>query len=59
MEVHALDDEGLVAFVDFRAYASDIDEDVLTALDEDLEVEGDPGLTVFTIDEILAELEGI
>jgi len=59
MEVHALDEDGLVAFVDFRAYASDIDEDVLTALEEDLEIEGQPGLTVFTVDEILAELEGI
>jgi len=59
MEVHALNDEGLVAFVDFRAYASDIDEDVLTALEEDLEIEGQPGLTVFTVDEILTELEGI
>lgn len=59
MEVHALDDEGLVAFVDFRAYASDIDEDVLTAIEQDLEIEGESGLTVFTVDEVLAELEGI
>lgn len=59
MEVHALNDEGLVAFVDFRAYASDIDEEVLTALEQDLEIEGRPGLTVFTVDEVLAELEGL
>lgn len=59
MEVHALDDEGLVAFVDFRAYADDIDEAVLSAIERDLEIEGQPGLTVFTVDEVLAELEGI
>ncbi len=59
MEVHALDDEGLVAFVDFRAYASDINEDVLTAVEQDLEIDGQPGFTVFTVEDILAELEGI
>lgn len=59
MEVHALDEDGLVAFVDFRAYANDIDEDVLTAIEEDLEIGGRPGLTVFTVDEVLTELEGI
>jgi hypothetical protein len=59
MEVHALNDDGLVAFVEFRAYASDIDEDVLTALEQELDVDGRPGLTVFTVDEILTELDGI
>jgi hypothetical protein len=28
-------------------------------IEEDLEVDGQPGLTVFTVDEILEELEGI
>lgn len=59
MEVHAIDDDGTVAFVEFRANASDIDEDVLTAFEEDLEVEGRPALTVFTVEEVLTELEGL
>jgi len=59
MEVHALNDDGLVAFVEFRAFANDIDEDVLTALEQELEIESRPALTVFSVDEILTELDGI
>lgn len=58
MEVHPLR-SGLVAFIDVRAVASAIDEDVLTALVEDLEINSQPGLTVMTVDEVLAELEDI
>ncbi|MBA2246492.1 MAG: hypothetical protein H0W23_00065 [Chloroflexia bacterium] len=59
LEAHALNDDGLVAFVEFRAVAAEIDEPVLTALVEDLEVEGTPGLTVFTVEELLVEVAGI
>ena len=59
MEVHAVDDDGLVVFVEFRANAADIDEAMLTAIAEDLEIEGTPGMTVFTVEELLDEVEGI
>ena len=59
MEVHAVDDDGRVVFVEFRANAADIDEALLTAIAEDLEIEGTPAMTVFTVDELLDEVEGI
>ena len=59
MEVHAIDDDGRVVFVEFRANAADIDEAMLTAIADDLEVEGRPALTVFTVEELLEEVEGI
>ena len=59
MEVHAVDDDGRVVFVEFRANAADIDEAMLTAIADDLEIEGRPALTVFTVEELLEEVEGI
>lgn len=51
------DDPDVTSFIDLRAYATDFDEDLLTALDEDFEVNGDSGLDVFSIDDILDALD--
>ncbi len=49
-------DQDTVAFVEVRANAADMNADLLDAIANDLTIDGEAGLTVFTADEIIDAL---
>jgi len=52
LEANVVDDD-TVAFVEVRANTADLDAELLDAVAEDLTIDGEAGLSVFTADEIL------